>query len=133
MNLDFSFLPEFNKKPSWPEIRPGDTVRVSFKIREGERERVQSFQGFVLRLRRSALASSFTVRRISYGIGVERTFLVHSPLLEKLEVTRYGRVRRAKLYYLRQLSGRAARIKERPWVRKAADVGEPKRGQSPPS
>ena len=104
------------KKPANPRIprfSAGDTVRVNFRIREGERERIQVFQGVVIRLQNGkGPAASFTVRRITAGIGIERVFPLHSPLVESLEVTRYGSVRRAKLYYLRGLQGRAARIKE---------------------
>ena len=104
------------KKPANPRIprfSAGDTVRVNFRIREGERERIQVFQGVVIRLQNGkGPAANFTVRRITAGIGIERVFPLHSPLVESLEVTRYGSVRRAKLYYLRGLQGRAARIKE---------------------
>ena len=96
-----------------PEFRPGDTVRVNVKVVEGNRERIQAFEGVVIKRRGSGLNETFTVRRVSYGVGVERCFPVHSPRLEKIEVIRKGRVRRAKLYYLRNLRGKAARIKER--------------------
>jgi len=96
-----------------PEFRPGDTVRVHVKIREGDKERLQMFEGIVLRRRKGGLRSTFTVRKVTYGVGVERTFPLHSPLLEKIEVIRQGHVRRAKLYYLRELKGKAARIRER--------------------
>lgn len=96
-----------------PEFRPGDTVRVHVKVIEGKTERVQVFEGIVIARRNAGVRETFTVRRISYGVGVERTFLVHSPRLEKIEVKRRGIVRRAKLFYLRGLSGKAARIKER--------------------
>ena len=99
--------------PRVQEFGPGDTVKVNFRVREGERERVQAFQGVVIGRRRGGPSSNFTVRRVTYGIGVERTFPFYSPLLESVEVIRRGMVRRAKLYYLRGLSGRAARIKER--------------------
>ena len=93
---------------------PGDLVRVNFRIREGDRERVQAFQGVVIRLNNGVgPASNFTVRRITAGIGIERIFPMHSPLIDSLEVIRRGSVRRAKLYYLRGLQGRAARIKEK--------------------
>ena len=99
--------------PRIPQFSAGDTVRVNFRIREGERERIQAFQGVVIRLSHGkGPAANFTVRRISGGIGIERIFPFHSPLIESLEITRYGSVRRAKLYYLRGLQGRAARIKE---------------------
>ena len=96
-----------------PEFRPGDTVRVHVKVVEGKTERVQVFEGIVIARKNAGVGETFTVRRISYGVGVERTFLVHSPRLEKIEVKRRGIVRRAKLFYLRGLSGKAARIKER--------------------
>ena len=96
-----------------PEFRPGDTVRVHAKIVEGTRERIQVFEGVVIGRQGSGVREMFRVRRISYGIGVERSFLVHSPRIEKIEVVRRGVVRRAKLYYLRGLTGKAARIKER--------------------
>jgi large subunit ribosomal protein L19 len=96
-----------------PDFRPGDTVRVHVKVVEGNRERIQVFEGAVIKRRGSGLNETFTVRRISYGVGVERCFLVHTPRVQKIEVMRKGLVRRAKLYYLRKLSGKAARIKER--------------------
>lgn len=96
-----------------PEFRPGDTVRVHVKVVEGKNERIQMYEGVVIARKNVGLRETFTVRRISYGVGVERTFLVHSPRLEKIEVRRRGIVRRAKLFYLRGLSGKAARIKER--------------------
>jgi large subunit ribosomal protein L19 len=92
---------------------PGDTVRVSVKVIEGEKERLQAFEGVVIRRRGTGASASFTVRRISYGIGVERTFPVHSPRIEKIQVTKRAKVRRAKLYYLRELAGKAARLKEK--------------------
>lgn len=95
-----------------PDFRPGDTVRVHVKVREGQRERIQVFEGIVIRRRGSGISETYTARKISYGVGVERTFPLHSPNVEKLEVMRRGKVRRAKLYYLRGLSGKAARIKE---------------------
>jgi large subunit ribosomal protein L19 len=96
-----------------PDFIPGDTVKVHVKIREGEKERIQAFQGVVVSKRGSLSSASFTVRKVSYGIGVERTFPLHSPALDKIEVLTRGRVRRAKIYYLRKLRGKAARIKER--------------------
>ncbi len=96
-----------------PAFRPGDTVRVHTKVIEGKTERIQVFEGIVIARKNSGVRESFKVRRISYGVGVERTFLVHSPRLAKIEVKRSGAVRRAKLFYLRGLSGKAARIKER--------------------
>lgn len=96
-----------------PVFSPGDTVRAHVKVVEGTRERVQVFEGVVIARQGSGVRETFTVRRISYGVGIERTFPVHSPRLEKIEVARRGVVRRAKLYYLRNLTGKAARIKER--------------------
>jgi large subunit ribosomal protein L19 len=95
-----------------PSFRPGDTLKVHVKVVEGSRERVQLFEGVVIKRRGGGISETFTVRKISYGVGVERTFPVHSPRLEKVEVARRGKVRRAKLYYLRNLRGKAARIKE---------------------
>jgi len=105
--------------PNIPALSPGDTVKVSTKIVEGEKERIQLFQGIVIKVRRGADGGSFTVRRISHGIGVERTFPLLSPLVAKVEVMRHGKVRRAKLYYLRGLSGKAARIKEKRVIKKS--------------
>ncbi len=96
-----------------PEFGPGDTVVVQVKVSEGNRERLQAFEGVVIGKRNRALNSAFTVRKISHGIGVERTFQTYSPLVDSIEVKRRGDVRQAKLYYLRELSGRAARIKEK--------------------
>ncbi|MCY4108480.1 MAG: 50S ribosomal protein L19 [Chloroflexi bacterium] len=100
-------------KQDIPQFDPGDTVRVHVRVREGERERIQVFEGVVLKRRASGIQETFTVRRISHGIGVERCFPLHSPLVQKIEVVRRGKVRRAKLYYLRDRVGRAARVKER--------------------
>jgi large subunit ribosomal protein L19 len=96
-----------------PGFRPGDTLRVHVKVTEGNRSRIQVFQGVVIRRQGGGARETFTVRKISYGVGVERTFPVHTPAIEKIEVVTRGRVRRAKLYYLRSLRGKAARIKER--------------------
>lgn len=98
---------------SIPDFSPGDTVVVQVKVKEGDRERLQAFEGVVLAKKNRALNSSFTVRKISHGIGVERTFQTYSTLLDSISVKRSGDVRQAKLYYLRELSGRAARIKEK--------------------
>lgn len=95
-----------------PQFRPGDTLKVNAKIVEGSRERIQVFEGVCIRRHGGGLSETFTVRRVSYGIGVERTFPLHSPRIEKIEVVRRGKIRRAKLYYLRDLTGKAARIKE---------------------
>ncbi|ASS91578.1 MAG: 50S ribosomal protein L19 [Bacillaceae bacterium] len=96
-----------------PEFRPGDTVRVHVKVVEGSRERIQVFEGVVIKRRGGGISETFTVRKVSYGVGVERTFPLHTPRIAKIEVVRRGKVRRAKLYYLRNLHGKAARIKER--------------------
>src|SRR3977135_2715049 len=93
-----------------PEFRVGDSVRVHVKVREGEKERVQAFEGVVIKINRGGNRAAFTVRKISYGVGVERIFPLHSPRLEKIQVLSRGRVRRARLYYLRDLSGKAARV-----------------------
>jgi len=100
-------------KENLPEFSPGDTVVVQVRVVEGSRERLQAFEGVVLAKRNRGLNSSFTVRKISHGVGVERTFQTHSPMVAEVEVRRRGDVRQAKLYYLRELSGRAARIKEK--------------------
>lgn len=96
-----------------PDFRPGDTVRVNVRVREGDKERLQAFEGVVIRRRGGGLNETFTVRKVSNGVGVERIFPLHSPVVSDIQVVREGRVRRAKLYYLRNLSGRAARIRER--------------------
>ena len=96
-----------------PDFGPGDTVKVHVKIKEGEKERVQIFQGVVISKRKGTVNATFTVRKVSYGVGVERIFPLHSPVINKIEVINRGRVRRAKIYYLRKLRGRAARIKEK--------------------
>ncbi len=99
-------------KTEVPEIEIGSTVKVHVKIREGERERIQIFEGIVIARRGSGISETFTVRRISYGIGVERVFPVHSPNVAKVEVVRYGKVRRSKLYYIRDRVGKSAKVKE---------------------
>ncbi|KPJ68804.1 MAG: 50S ribosomal protein L19 [Syntrophobacter sp. DG_60] len=96
-----------------PEFGPGDTIKVYSRILEEEKERIQVFQGVVIRKRGSGTSASFTVRRVSYGVGVERTFPLHSPLIEKIDVVSHGKVRRARLYYLRKLRGKTARVKEK--------------------
>ncbi len=117
--MDAAQLVKPEISPQLPVFGAGDTVRVNFRIREGDRERVQAFQGVVIRRQNGAgPAANFTVRRITGGIGIERIFPLHSPLIDSLEVTRQGSVRRAKLYYLRGLQGRAARIKEKALVRR---------------
>ena len=96
-----------------PDFRPGDSVKVHIRIIEGNKERVQIFEGMVIRRRRGNMGATFTVRKISHGVGVEKTFALHSPRLEKVEILARGKVRRSRLYYLRELRGKAARIKEK--------------------
>jgi large subunit ribosomal protein L19 len=100
-------------KEDIPSFAPGDTVRVHVKVVEGSRERIQVFEGVVIRRKGTGLRETFTVRRVTYGVGVERIFPLHSPAIARIEVVKRGRVRRAKLYYLRQLKGKAARIREK--------------------
>jgi large subunit ribosomal protein L19 len=109
--MDLKSIVEFKKNPKIPDFRPGDTVRVLARVVEGDRERVQAFEGVVIRKRRGGINSSFTVRRVTHGIGVERTFLLYSPRLESVQVVRVGRVRRARLYYLRKRVGKRARVR----------------------
>lgn len=111
-------LEEEQLKTNLPEFAPGDTVVVNVKVKEGSRERLQAFEGVVIRKRNRGLHSAFTVRKVSNGEGVERTFQAHSPLVDSLVVKRRGAVRRAKLYYLRERSGKSARIKEKLTPRK---------------
>jgi len=99
-----------------PNFVSGDTIKVYVRIKEGEKERVQVFQGVVISKRRGKTMTTFTVRKVSYGIGVERVFQLHSPIIDKIEIVSRGRVRRAKIYYLRDLRGKAARIKERRYI-----------------
>ena len=111
--MNIAPLVEVKPNPNVPEVAPGDTVKVSTKLVESGRQHAQMFQGVVIKVRRGSAGASFTVRRVSYGVGVERTFPLNSPLLEKVEIVRHGKVRRAKLYYLRGRSGKLARIKEK--------------------
>ena len=111
--MDVASVSNAKENPNIAPFGAGDRVKVSAKVVEGDRERIQVFEGDVIRVRNGGPASTFTVRKISSGIGVERTFMRHSPRLEKVEVVRHGKVRRARLYYLRALRGRAARIKEK--------------------
>ena len=99
-------------KKDIPDFRPGDTVKVYQKVKEGDKERIQVFEGVVIRKRGAGTDTTFTVRKVSYGIGIERTYPLHSPVIEKIEVVRFGKVRRARLYYLRERLGKDARIKE---------------------
>ena len=106
-------LTEEQIRTDLPELKIGDTVKVHFKVREGSRERIQVFEGTIISKRGGGVSESFTVRRISYGVGVERVFPVNSPKIDKVEVVRQGKVRRAKLYYLRDRVGKATKVKER--------------------
>ena len=106
-------LEKENIRLDLPGFSAGDTVKVHVKIKEGEKERIQAFQGVVISKRNGSSHATFTVRKVSYGIGVERIFPIHSPIIDKIEVLTRGRVRRAKIYYLRKLRGKAARIKEK--------------------
>jgi len=111
--MNVASLIEIKPNPNIPAFTSGDTIKVSTKVVEGDKERTQVFQGVVIRMRNSGAGSSFTVRRVTYGVGVERTFPLYSPRVENVEVVRRGKVRRAKLYYLRGRSAKASRIKER--------------------
>jgi len=111
--MDIRELVELKINPNIPQISPGDTVKVNFKVIEGDKERSQHFQGLVIRIRRGVDGGSFTVRRVTYGVGVERTFPMQSPLIQSVKVIRQGKVRRAKLYYMRELSAKQARLRER--------------------
>jgi large subunit ribosomal protein L19 len=122
--MDIASLVDVKKNPKIPDIAPGDTVRVSARIVEAGKERIQVFQGVVLKIKRGGTGASFTVRHVAYGIGVERTFPLNSPLVEKVEVVRQGKVRRSRLYYLRSLSGKEARRKIKRVERKVRQVGE---------
>jgi large subunit ribosomal protein L19 len=102
-----------HKRPAGPEFRPGDTIRVHVKIKEGDKERLQIFEGTVIARKNSGLGETITVRKVSFGQGVERIFPLHAPVIDHIDVVRTGRVRRAKLYYLRELKGKAARLRER--------------------
>lgn len=122
-------LAEIRPKSRIPVLAPGDTVRVNLKVVEGDKERIQPYQGVVIRVRAGNAGGTFTVRRVAYGVGIERTFPMASPLIEKVQVIRHGKVRRAKLYYLRGLSAKKARIKERRYPRSMVEeltpVAEP--------
>lgn len=112
MNNIIEALEKEQMRSDIPDFRPGDTVKVYVKVIEGNRERIQVFEGTVIGRRGKGINETFTVRRVSYGVAVERIFPIHSPRIERIEIVRRGKVRRAKLYYLRGLSGKAARIKE---------------------
>jgi len=123
--MDISSLVEIKKNAKIPDIAPGDTVRVSAKIVEGGKERIQVFQGVVIKIKHGGNGAGFTVRHVAFGVGVERTFPYNSPLIEKVEIVRQGKVRRSRLYYLRGLSGKEARRKIKRVERKVREqVGE---------
>ncbi len=111
--MDIKSINKTKANPNIPKLSPGDNVRVSFKVKEANRERLQIFPGLVIKVTRNTGGGNFTVRRVTYGVGVEHTFPLASPLLEKVEVLRHGKVRRSKLYYIRRLSTKEARLKER--------------------
>jgi large subunit ribosomal protein L19 len=130
--MNIASLVEIKKNPKIPDIAPGDTVRVSARIVEGGKERIQVFQGVILKIKKGGTGASFTVRHVAFGIGVERTFPLYSSLVEKVEIVRQGKVRRSRLYYLRGLSGKEARRKIKRVERKVREqVGE-ELLQSPP-
>ncbi|NMB08203.1 MAG: 50S ribosomal protein L19 [Tissierellia bacterium] len=112
MNI-IKIIEEEQKKENLPEFNVGDTVQVHYKVKEGTRERIQIFEGTVIKKQGGGISETFTVRRLSYGVGVERTFPLHSPRVENIVVTRRGSARRAKLYYLRERQGKAAKVKEK--------------------
>jgi large subunit ribosomal protein L19 len=122
--MDIASLVENKKNPKIPDIAPGDTVKVSARIVEGGKERIQVFQGVIIQVKKGGAGASFTVRHVAFGIGVERTFPYYSPLVEKVEVVRHGKVRRAKLYYLRGLSSRQARRKIKRVEKKVEEIKE---------
>ena len=111
--LAIQAVEEKHLRKDLPQFKPGDTIKVQVKVVEGDKERLQAFEGICIRRRGTGLSATFTVRKVTYGVGVERTFPSNSPSIERIEVLRQGLVRRAKLYYLRKLKGKAARIKER--------------------
>ncbi len=113
MNKVLKKIYETHKREEVPELEPGDTVRVQVKIREGDKERLQAFEGVLIARNNTGLSETITVRKISFGIGVERIFPLHSPVIGSIQIVRRARVRRAKLYYLRKLRGKAARLRER--------------------
>jgi large subunit ribosomal protein L19 len=113
MHTAIAELEQAQVRSDIPDFRPGDTLKVHVRVKEGNRSRIQVFQGVVIRRQGASARETFTVRKVSYGVGVERTFPVHTPVIDKIEVVSRGRVRRAKLYYLRELRGKAARIRER--------------------
>jgi large subunit ribosomal protein L19 len=131
--MDIQAIAEINPNRTMPVLNPGDMVKVSTKIVEGEKERIQIFQGVVLKTKEGGAGPVLTVRRVTYGIGVERTFPLYSPRVEKVEVVRHGKTRRARLFYLRGLSARASRIKERRVELEAETEQKPGEEPKPPS
>ncbi len=131
--MNMASLIEVKPNPNLPSLNPGDTVKVSIKIVEGDKERTQVFQGVVIKVKQGGAGPILTVRRVTYGVGVERTFPLSSPRVEKVEVVRHGKTRRAKLYYLRGLSARASRIKEKRVEEKAQEPVEEKIETEPKS
>jgi large subunit ribosomal protein L19 len=123
--MNITDILEVKANPRIPELAPGDTVRVRQKVVEGEKSRIQVFQGVVIRIHRVGAGTNFTVRRVTSGVGVERTFPIYSPMIDGVEVVRHGKVRRAKLYYLRGLSSRASRIKEKRIERLGEEIRPP--------
>jgi large subunit ribosomal protein L19 len=119
--MNMASLIQVKPNPNLPSLNPGDTVKVSIKIVEGDKERTQVFQGVVIKVKQGGAGPILTVRRVTYGVGVERTFPLSSPRVEKVEVVRHGKTRRARLYYLRGLSARASRIKEKRVEEKAEE------------
>ncbi|MCJ7743935.1 MAG: 50S ribosomal protein L19 [Dehalococcoidales bacterium] len=131
--MNMASLIEVKPNPNLPSLNPGDTVKVSIKIVEGDKERTQVFQGVVIKVKQGGAGPILTVRRVTYGVGVERTFPLSSPRVEKVEVVRHGKTRRARLYYLRGLSARASRIKEKRVEEKAQEPVEEKIEAEPKS
>jgi large subunit ribosomal protein L19 len=131
--MNMASLTEVKPNPNVPSLNPGDTVKVSIKIVEGDKERTQVFQGVVIKVKQGGAGPILTVRRVTYGVGVERTFPLSSPRVEKVEVVRHGKTRRARLYYLRGLSARASRIKEKRVEEKAEEPVEEKIETEPKS
>jgi large subunit ribosomal protein L19 len=123
--MNITDILEVKANPDIPVLAPGDTVRVRQKVVEGEKTRIQVFQGVVIRIHRAGAGTNFTVRRVTSGVGVERTFPIYSPMIDGVEVLRHGKVRRAKLYYLRGLSARASRIKEKRIEKLGEEVRSP--------
>ncbi len=131
--MNMASLVEVKPNPNLPSLNPGDTVKVSIKIVEGDKERTQVFQGVVIKVKQGGAGPILTVRRVTYGVGVERTFPLTSPRVEKVEVVRHGKTRRARLYYLRGLSARASRIKEKRVEEKTEETVEEKIEAEPKS